>query len=78
MSATHVPILAFVAAALLGCAKGKPPAETTPPETNRPSVDVEPARRRATAGEIVEAAQSGVTPDWFSAEEAAAVRKLTQ
>jgi hypothetical protein len=42
-----------------------------------PAATVAPAQRRvATASEIVDAAKSGVIPNWFSKEEAIVTRRL--
>lgn len=71
----------LVALALAGCARG--PAVNSKQAPSTPAAASEsrkrkngPAVRRARAEELVDAANSGVIPSWFSPAEVEAVHKI--
>lgn len=65
----------FAAVLAVGCTSERPRStvRVDPPAPTSESVG---ASRRATAHDILRAAQTGEVPDWFSAEERKAVEKL--
>jgi hypothetical protein len=61
--------LALVMTAIQGCREAPVPMEA-------PAFVARPSRRVATAIELVDAANTGVVPDWFSPAERAAVERV--
>lgn len=80
-------LLVLLLAVVAGCRRAPDPRFAPPPagftnsgfggyrpDPGSPPVEVRP--RRATASELLEAAQTGQVPEWFSAEERRAVEKI--
>lgn len=70
-------LVTLLLAAMSGCGSSNPRFDPAPQGfTNDPQHGAMRPIRRATASELVEAANSGVVPDWFSEQEKAAVERI--
>jgi len=76
--AVFMAFVTMVLASLSGCGSSSNPRFEPAPQgfTNDPQHGALRPIRRATASELLDAANSGVVPEWFSEQEKAAVERI--